>query len=411
MGLAANGIGNHEFDGGINDFARMLDRAAYPFLAVNLDFSQVQLEEGVPPIAIGEDGASVLDNAGKVAKSAYVEVGGEKIGLIGRAPADFFNVIADPATTLPGSDFVGGRNPADNQPNVSAVEQVLAQVELLEGQGIDKIILLDHAQDFTGDPLSAQLLRGIDVIIAAGTTGFMARPEANGPFNLLRDGDTPGAAYPTIRRDTEGNPVLVVNSDQLYSYVGNLMITFDDAGRIMMADPRSGPVASTEAAMVALAAVLGQDVAPTAEVAELFQALEATPLIQEQFEVIGTAASALNGQRADVRSRETNLGRLAADATLWYARKQYPALSIDIALKNGGGLRSPILGPNITRLAVGTALAFDNKLAVVELTGAELLAVMENAVSRVPALDGRFPQVAGMYVEYDAAKEGRFRSS
>ena len=82
-----------------------------------------------------------------------------------------------------------------------------------------------------------------------------------------------------------------------------------------------------------------------------------------------------------MRSRETNLGRLAADATLWYPRQQYPALSIDIALKNGGGLRSPILGPNITRLAVGTALAFDNKLAVVELTGAELLAVMENAVS------------------------------
>ena len=122
--------------------------------------------------------------------------------------------------------------------------------------------------------------------------------------------------------------------------------------------------------------------------------------------MIGTAASELNGQRADVRSRGTNLGRLAADATLWYAVNQYPERNIDIALKNGGGLRSPILGPNITRLAVGTALAFDNKLAVVELTGAELLAVMENAVSRVPAVDGRFPQVAGMYVEYDATKEG-----
>lgn len=406
MGLAANGIGNHEFDGGINDFAGMLADAAYPFIAVNLDFSQVQLEEGVPPIEIGQDGGSVVENAGKVVKSAYVEADGEKIGIIGRAPADFFNVIADPATTMPGLDFFGGRNPENNQPNVSAVEQVLEQVDLLESQDIDKIILLDHAQDFTGDPLAANLLRGIDVIVAAGTTGFMARQAADGPFNLLRDGDTPGAEYPTIRRDMEGNPVLVVNSDQLYSYVGNLMVTFDDAGRVMMVDPRSGPVASTEAATAALADVLGHEVAPAAEVAELYQALENTALIQEQFEVIGTTASELNGQRADVRSRETNLGRLAADSTLWYARKQYPDLEIDVALKNGGGIRAPILGPNITKLTVGTALAFDNKLAVVELTGAELLAVMENAVSRVPALDGRFPQVAGMQVEYDASREG-----
>jgi 2',3'-cyclic-nucleotide 2'-phosphodiesterase (5'-nucleotidase family) len=38
------------------------------------------------------------------------------------------------------------------------------------------------------------------------------------------------------------------------------------------------------------------------------------------------------------------------------------------------------------------------------MTGEQLLATMENAVSRVPALDGRFPQVAGMYLEYDASQ-------
>lgn len=116
MQLQANGIGNHEFDGGINDFA----------------------------------------------------------GLIARTPADFFNVIADPATTLPGLDFVGGRDPMTNQPLVSAVGQVLEQVAALEAQGIKRIVLLDHAQDFTADPLSATELRGIDIIVAAGSTGFMA---------------------------------------------------------------------------------------------------------------------------------------------------------------------------------------------------------------------------------------------
>jgi 2',3'-cyclic-nucleotide 2'-phosphodiesterase (5'-nucleotidase family) len=406
LGETANGIGNHEFDGGINDFARMLDAADYPFLAVNLDFSQVELAEGVPEIEIGEDGASVEENAGKVAKSAYVEVGGERIGLIGRAPADFFNVIADPEETLPGLDFVGGRNPENNQPLESAVPQVLEQVEILEAQGINKIILLDHAQDFTADPLSARDLRGIDIIVAAGSTGFMGNPEPNGPFNLLREGDEAQASYPTLRLDSEGNLVLVVNSDQLYTYVGHLLVTFDDQGRIVNVDPRSGPIATTEEAIAELEEVVGEALTAPEGVQVTFSALTNTQLIQEQFEVVGTTEFVLNGERVDVRSRETNLGRLAADSTLWYAQNEFPDMDVDVALKNGGGIRATIEGPNITRFGVGTALAFDNKLSVVELTGDQLLATMENAVSRVPARDGRFPQIAGMTLEYDASNEG-----
>jgi myo-inositol-hexaphosphate 3-phosphohydrolase/2',3'-cyclic-nucleotide 2'-phosphodiesterase (5'-nucleotidase family) len=406
MGLTANGIGNHEFDSGINDFATMLAAADYPFLAVNLDFSQVELAEGTPAIEIGVDGASVEENAGKVARSAYIEVNGERIGLIGRAPADFFNVIADPATTMPGLDFVGGRNAADNQPLVSAVELVLEQVDLLESQGINKIVLLDHAQDFTGDPLSAQRLRGIDVIVAAGSTGFMARPEADGPFNLLRPGNQPQAAYPTLRLDSQGDLVAVVNSDQLFTYVGNLILTFNEDGKIVRVDPRSGPIATTADAMAALSEVTGAEVTAPAAVQEIYDALQATELIQDQFRVIGATTATLNGDRAAVRSQETNLGRLAADSTLWFARQQFPDMPADVALKNGGGIRATILGPNVTVLTVNSALAFDNKIAVVELTAAELLAVMENAVSRVPALDGRFPQIAGMTLVYDPSHPG-----
>lgn len=406
MGLTANGIGNHEFDGGIGDFARMLAAADYPFIAVNLDFSNVRVPADAPPIEIGADGGSVTATAGKVVKSAYVMANGERIGLIGRAPADFFNVIKDPETTLPGLDFVGGRDPETNQPLVSAVAGVLEQVDLLEAQGIDKIVLLDHAQDFTGDPLSASRLRGIDIIVAAGSTGFMGQPEADGPFNQLRDGDTPGADYPTLRSDQDGNPVLVVNSDQQYTYVGHLMVSFDADGHIIRVDPRSGPVATTDAAIADLEAEVGHGLNPPVGVTETFEALTATGMIVEQFEVVGTTETVLNGNRADVRSRETNLGRLAADSTLWYARNAFPDLGVDVALKNGGGIRDTILGPNITRLSIGAALAFDNQLAVVELSAAELLAVMENAVSRVPALDGRFPQVAGIDLEYDPSREG-----
>jgi len=406
MGLTANGIGNHEFDGGINEFAQMLAKANYPFIAANLDLSNAELEEGTPSIEIGEDGGSVDENAGKIVRSAYVEVNGEKIGLIGRAPADFFNVIADPDTTMPGVDFYGGRNPADNQALVSAVGQVLEQVALLEGKGINKIILLDHAQDFTADPLSAQSLRGIDIVVAAGSTGFMANENVQGPFNLLRPGDAPESAYPTVREDSEGNTVVVVNSDQLYTYVGNLMVTFDAAGHISRVDDRSGPVATTTEAIALLEDEINVPVETPSEVQRVYDLLQGTDLISTQFEVVGSTAYELNGARADVRSRETNLGRLAADSTLWFARDTVPGTDVDIALKNGGGIRSTILGPNITRLTIGAALAFNNRLAIVEITGDELLATMENAVSRVPALDGRFPQLAGVTLEYDPSKDG-----
>jgi 2',3'-cyclic-nucleotide 2'-phosphodiesterase (5'-nucleotidase family) len=403
MGLNANGIGNHEFDGGINDFATMLAAAAYPFIAVNLDFSAVQLAEGTPAIQIGEDGGNAADNAGKVVKSAWVEAGGEKIGLIGRAPAGFFEVINDPDETLPGLDFVGGRN-EENRPLISAVGMVLEQVDLLEAQGVNKIILLDHAQDFTSDPLSTSEMRGIDIIVSAGSTGFMGGEMAMGPFNMLREGDEANAEYPTAREDSEGNPVVVVNTDQLYSYVGNLIVTFDADGVIASVDERSGPVASTEAAVDALSEYLGSEVSVPAAVQETYDALQATDLIQGLFEVVGTTNGELNGLRANVRSRETNLGSLAADSALWFANEMVGPT--DIALKNGGGIRATILGPNVTRLTINSALAFNNNMVVVELTGGEVIAMMENALSRNPSLDGRFPQVAGMYVEFDSSREG-----
>ena len=403
MGLDANGIGNHEFDGGINDFATMLASAAYPFIAVNLDFSAVQLAEGTPAIQIGEDGGNAVDNAGKVVKSAWVEAGGEKIGLIGRAPAGFFEVINDPDETLPGLDFVGGRN-EENRPLISAVGMVLEQVDLLEAQGVNKIILLDHAQDFTSDPLSTSEMRGIDIIVSAGSTGFMGGDMAMGPFNMLREGDEANAEYPTAREDSEGNPVVVVNTDQLYSYVGNLIVTFDADGVIASVDERSGPVASTQAAVDALSEYLGSDVSVPAAVQETYDALQATDMILELFEVVGTTNGELNGLRANVRSRETNLGSLAADSALWFANETVGPT--DIALKNGGGIRATILGPSITRLTINSALAFNNDMVVVELTGGEVIAMMENALSRNPSLDGRFPQVAGMYVEFDSSREG-----
>jgi len=404
--VRGNGIGNHEFDGGIDEFATMLATARFPFIAANLDFSDVELQPESPVIRRGVDAGPCVAAGGKVVKSCWVWAGFQRVGLIGRAPADLFNVVADPDTTVPGLDFVGGRDPVTNQPLVSAVGQVLEQVEALERRGVRRIVLLDHAQDFTADPLSASSLRGVDIIVAAGSTGFMASPEPNGPFNLLREGDVPEADYPTVREDMEGNTVLVVNVEQLYRYVGNLVVEFDHRGRIAgFEEDLSGPVTTDADGQEALAELVGDAVVrPDPEVERLFEAVRETPGIQDAFTVVGQTDFPLNGTRADVRSRETNLGRLAADSTIWFTQAQFPDLGVDVALKNGGGIRDDIEGPAITRLTIQAALAFDNDLAVVELTADQLIAAMENSVSRVPALDGRFPQIAGMELEYDASQ-------
>ena len=404
MGLTANGTGNHEFDGGIDDFARMLAAARYPFISANLDFSKATLKPGTPPIRQGRDGGSVVENAGRVVRSAYVEVGGQKIGLIGRAPADFFNIILRPNETTPGLDFIGGRNPANNQPLVPALGQVLEQVVLLEAQGINKILLVDHAQDYTADPLSTKNMHGIDVIITAGSTGFIARPAADGPFNRLRPGDKAFGEYPVRRTDRDGHPILVLNSDQLYRYIGHLIVGFDAAGHVTSVDPRSGPVATTQQAVDDVARLTGRPAAPPADIQRLFDELRRTPLISRLLRVVGETNTRLNGERADVRTRETNLGSLVADSVLWLGRSKVPAT--DLALANGGGIRGSIPSPQITGFTVATALAFDNPYIISEITAAGLLAAMENAVSRVPASDGRFPQLAGAHLEFDPSKPG-----
>lgn len=405
----ANGMGNHEFDDGINTFARNLDAANYPFLAANLDFTTVTVADGAPLIKIGPDAGPCETVAGQVVKSCYITTPTIRVGLIGRAPADFFVVISNPTTTIPGLDFVGGRNSTTNQPNVSAIGQVLDQVDKLQAIGINVIILLDHAQDFTSDPLSTKDLRGIDIIAAAGATGFYAGT-TQGPFNFLRPGDVGTAKYPVERVDSEGNKVLAINSDQLYKYVGQLIITFTADGKIKEWDARSGPIATTAQAVGLLSTELKvSTIEPNPQVKAALDALKATPVIVKAFEVIGTTKSELNGARAFIRTRDTNLGQLTADSTLWggndYASKNSIA-PIDIALKNGGGIRDTILGPNIVRLSIQTALAFNNKQALIQLTASQLIAAMENSASRIPAVDGRFPQIAGMVMTVDTSKPG-----
>ena len=326
-----------------------------------------------------------------------------------------FSLVAD--GNLPGLDYVGGTSGEGTarEPLLEPLPLIQAEIDRLTNQGINKIIFIDHAQDYTDQSVLPAELDGVDVIIQAGMTGYMSADTPSGPFNLLRTeeaGNPITHNYPLQSADSEGKTVLITNTEQIWRYVGHLVVNFDDNGEITSYDAdNSGPVPTNDEGLAALRAWSSGDAVADPVVVSTYEALLATDELEAAFAEVGTTTDSLNGVRADIRSRETNLGRLAADSTLWYANEYLEEIGetkrADIALKNGGGIRDTIAGLSpITQLQVNAALAFNNKLTIMDLTGAEFLAIVENGVSRAPALDGRFPHFAGVELEFVTYRPG-----
>jgi 5'-nucleotidase len=84
---------------------------------------------------------------------------------------------------------------------------------------------------------------------------------------------------------------------------------------------------------------------------------------------------------------------------------------IQIAIQNGGGLRASIDAGEVTMGEVLTVLPFQNTLATFQLSGADVVAALENGVSRLADGAGRFPQVSGLKYTFDAAAEPGSRIS
>lgn len=118
---------------------------------------------------------------------------------------------------------------------------------------------------------------------------------------------------------------------------------------------------------------------------------------------IGTTATAMDSTRPVIRAREAAIGNLIADAM----RK---ATEADLALTNGGGIRAERAyapGTKLTRRDIQSELPFGNKTVTLRLTGAEIIAALENGFGRIEDMSGRFPHVSGMRVVYDpSAKPG-----
>jgi len=305
--------------------------------------------------------------AGLVAPSVVLDAGGESIGIIGLTTPE--TVVLN----LPSKDLVFHENLA---------EITQAQVDSLSAQGVDKIILLSHL-GYAPDLEVAQAVSGVDIVIGGHTNTFLS----NAYSGAL-------GGYPTVLESASGEPVLVVQANTKTIYLGRLDVEFDGAGVLTDWDGD--------------AILLSRYIAPDPELSELIAGL-AAPIAELTSQPVGETSMALTGTSPRLcRIEECLLGNVITDAVL-------EDTGVDIVLQNGGGIRADIDAGAVSLGEVLNVLPFGNLVSTLELSGADVIAALENGVSRVelgadgnPTVEGasgRFPQVAGMRYTFDASQE------
>jgi 2',3'-cyclic-nucleotide 2'-phosphodiesterase (5'-nucleotidase family) len=109
-------------------------------------------------------------------------------------------------------------------------------------------------------------------------------------------------------------------------------------------------------------------------------------------ETVGEALTDLDG--VHVRLQETNLGNLITDVM----RK---TAGSDVAIINGGTIRTSIRQGPVRVNHVYAVVPFDNYIVAINLSGQQIRDTLEHGVSAVEDEEGRFPQVSGLIFTYD----------
>jgi len=344
LGYDAMAIGNHEFDDGPGELARLAGGLTFPVLGSNVDVS------------------ADADLAGKIAPNTIITVSGEPIGILG--------------LTTPEAAFLA--SPGPNVVFDNPVTAAQAAVEALAAQGIDKVIALTHL-GYSADIALAQTVAGVDVIVGGHSHSLLYTPP-----------DGAAGPYPTVVDDLAGNPVLIVTANSWNKYLGHLDVTFD----------ANGVVSSYDGNPILMDDSIAKDPTLKAIIATHRDQVEA---LKNTF--IGTSTVEIPvsaGGNRICRIGECIMGNLIADATLWKVNTVNPADPTHIALHNGGSFRAAIDTGPVSVGEIMEVLPFGNTIATFEITGTHIVAALESGVSRFPDQDGRFPQVAGMRYTWNA---------
>ncbi|RUW87534.1 multifunctional 2',3'-cyclic-nucleotide 2'-phosphodiesterase/5'-nucleotidase/3'-nucleotidase, partial [Mesorhizobium sp. M8A.F.Ca.ET.059.01.1.1] len=344
----AMALGNHEFDDGETALAPFLDMIKFPVLGANVKANaQSKLGDRVKP-------------------SIVVEVGGQKIGIIGAVTND------TPELASPG-------------PNITIeddVKSITAEVDKLKGEGVNKIIAVTHIGYNRERDVIAKI-PGIDVVVGGHSHTLLSNtdPKAAGP-------------YPTMVDNPGGYKVPVVQAASYSKYLGEFKVVFDD----------NGVVKSASGDPIHLDKSITPDPAVLARIKELGAPIEAL-----KNKEVAETTDVIDGSRENCRAKECAMGNLVSDAILDRVKGQ----GVEIVISNGGGLRASIDKGTVTMGEVLTVLPFQNTLATFQISGKDLVAGLEGGLSQIEDGAGRFPQVAGLKYSFDrsvAPNAGRVKS-
>lgn len=342
-GYDAMAPGNHEFDWGLANLQNALKGAKFPVLSANI----VDKATNKP-----------VFEANKI----FTTKSGLKVGVFGLdTPETATKTNPKNIETI---KFLGVED------NKELYDCAQAQVKALEEQKCDLIICVGHL----GISDESVGKRSIDV--AKNVTGI----------DLFIDGHSHSTNEEIAEKNDGSNLVndtLIVSTGTKLAHVG---VVSYDAGKLDFGYVDAGTYTETDSATAKLV---------DAQNAVVTEALK---------KVVGKTEVLLDGEREPgVRTQETNLGDFSCDAILWQARKELGEDAVDGAFTNGGGIRASIPVGDISLETMATVFPYGNTIATVDITGAQLLEMLEANTYSLPDSIGGFPQVAGITYTVDTS--------
>ncbi|MFE6529368.1 bifunctional metallophosphatase/5'-nucleotidase [Streptomyces rochei] len=380
LDLDVTSVGNHEFDEGAKELARLRNGGCHPTEGCYTD----EEFEGAdfPYLA-----ANVLDEkTGKpILKPYWVwKQKGVKVGFIG--------------VTLEGTPDIVSAEGVKGLAFKDEVETINKYAKELQRQGVKSIVALVHEGGF---PASSSYNYDCDSPGAGdGISGPIADIAKNvtPQVDALVTGHT-HAAYVCTIPDPAGKPRMVTSASSFGRLYTDTTLTYDRA---------TGDIART--AVKSANHVVTRDVPKAPDMTRLIDRWStlAAP--------IGNRAIGYISGDIDRGGTESPLGDLIADAQLAYGKTQDP--ETDLALMNPGGIRAPLTyaasggeGDGVVTYAEGfTVQPFANTVNLKDYTGAQLIQVLKEQVSGPNEAAPKILQISsGLTYTLDLTKTGADR--
>ena len=335
-------IGNHEFDYGYENLAKLAAAAEFPIIAANVMYN----------------GKTAFE-----ANKVFELESGVKVGVFGLSTPETATK-AHPGK-IKGVTFLSG-----DDMNKAAQ----AQVDELTAAGCDYIICLGHL----GIDDSSKGYRSVDLLEAV--TGI----------DVFIDGHSHSSlddVKALVGEDCKVGDTLLTSTGTKLATVGAVVIS-EDGISIESVDLEKYE-GSDEVVEEAAQLVIDEVDAAYGEV-----------FAKSEVELCGEKAP---GNRTEETNNgdliaDAILWQAKKDGSLPVADENV------IAITNGGGIRAAIAAGDITKKDVNTVLPFGNTVAYVTVKGSVLLEALEASTYCTPEAVGAFPQVAGIEFTVDTNK-------